>query len=472
MLPPLIQRPRRSANCQSRERGVTLVLVAAAMVAVISMAALSIDIGTLYEAKAEAQRAADAAALTAARVISISGITGDPGNTTSSWQPICGGSSSYATLAAIKVVQQNLIAGISIPSTDVSVNYGAGSAGGPNANCVGLAAAFGVNPVVTVNVQRTKLPVFFAHVFSLFGSSFSSTSVSATATAEAFNPSNSGSIASNMIPVQPRCVKPWIVPNSDPDNPAPGQPFVSPVDGSIINPGVSLLGQGVIGESFNLNADCKPGRANCHGPNMFPDRPTPKWNGTYLEYVPALVSGNPGAAPACANANTFQEAIGGCDQTTAYTCGTPSTTAGATQADLNLNPVNPTAVGGDTGTAAECLTNQLSGGHDILDTATFPFQIRAGSGSPLTLPGVGVNSGDVVTTSSSIVTVPIYDGAALVGRTPPVTIVGFLQVFINNIDPVGNVNVTVLNVAGCSNNAAGNPVFGTSPVPVRLITAP
>ena len=37
-------------------------------------------IGTLYQAKAEAQRAADAAALTAARMISISGMTGDPTN--------------------------------------------------------------------------------------------------------------------------------------------------------------------------------------------------------------------------------------------------------------------------------------------------------------------------------------------------------------------------------------------------------
>ena len=46
-----------------------MALVAMTMVAIISLAALSIDIGTLYEAKAEAQRAADAAALTAARMI-------------------------------------------------------------------------------------------------------------------------------------------------------------------------------------------------------------------------------------------------------------------------------------------------------------------------------------------------------------------------------------------------------------------
>jgi hypothetical protein len=85
-----------------------------------------------------------------------------------------------------------------------------------------------------------------------------------------------------------------------------------------------------------------------------------------------------------------------------------------------------------------------------------------------------VPNNDVISSSNSIVTVPIYDstGAPLiVGQA--VTIVGFLQVFINNVDSAtGNLNVTVLNVAGCSNNATANPVYGTSPVPVRLITPP
>jgi len=45
-------------------------LVALSLVAILSFAALSIDLGALYEAKAEAQRAADAAALAAAQIIS------------------------------------------------------------------------------------------------------------------------------------------------------------------------------------------------------------------------------------------------------------------------------------------------------------------------------------------------------------------------------------------------------------------
>ena len=55
-------------------------------------------------------------------------------------------------------------------------------------------------------------------------------------------------------------------------------------------------------------------------------------------------------------------------------------------------------------------------------------------------------------------------------------VVGFPQVSINGVDNHGNVDVTVLNVAGCSNgqgpNFVGNPVFGFSPVPVRLIRSP
>src|ERR1700678_4085326 len=109
MLRPLIRHARRSAKPYSRESGFTMALVALALTTIVIMAALSIDIGTLYQAKAEAQRAADAGALTAARMISISGITGDPTNVSNSWQPICGGGTSAATMAAIGQAQQNLI---------------------------------------------------------------------------------------------------------------------------------------------------------------------------------------------------------------------------------------------------------------------------------------------------------------------------------------------------------------------------
>jgi Flp pilus assembly protein TadG len=51
-------RSRDRDRAREKERGVTIALVAVAMVSIIGMAALSIDIGTLYQAKAEAQRSA------------------------------------------------------------------------------------------------------------------------------------------------------------------------------------------------------------------------------------------------------------------------------------------------------------------------------------------------------------------------------------------------------------------------------
>lgn len=480
MLSPLIRRPRRNAGphpveLRSKERGFTMALVAVSMVAILAMAALSIDIGTLYEAKAEAQRAADAAALTAARVISISGITGDPtnGSTDGSWSAICGGASGLATLAAISVAQQNLIGGVSVPTASITVGYGAGTAGGSSSTCVGV-TNFGINPIVTVNVQRTNLPTFFARVFSLVGSTSLAASVSATASAEVFNSSDSGTVATSglLVPVSPRCVKPWIIPNIDP---VLGGPFVNPPDGFIAKGGISQLAPGtVIGEQFTLTADCVAGQPDCIGvpTHMIanpPASPKPK----FLEYVPALVQGNlAGAIPSCSPTTGFQPAIAGCDQNTVYACGTP---LGAT-VDLAENPVTPTS-DGDTFTAVQCLTHSGTGGEDSLTSTTFPFQIQAGFDNPLVKAGL-VFDNDPITTSNSIVTVPIYDGATLAGGTPQVTIVGFLQVFINSpgvaID--GDMFVTVLNVAGCGNGlttaVSANAAAGTSPVPIRLITPP
>jgi hypothetical protein len=265
-------------------------------------------------------------------------------------------------------------------------------------------------------------------------------------------------------------VKPWIIPNVDPT--PGGGPFVNLVDGSIAKPGVSqLTPTKVIGEQFTLTADCIPGAANCLGVGIGMIANPPASPTTYvLQYVPTLVQGNlAGAIPSCSPTTGFQPAIAGCDQSTVYACGTP---LGA-QADLSENPVTPTG-GGDTFTAVQCLTHSGTGGEDSLNYSTFPFQIQAGFDNPLVKDGL-VFDDDTITTSNSIVTLPIYDGTVLAGvNQPPVTIVGFLQVFINvpGVATNGNMSVTVLNVAGCSNTATNPAVAGTSPVPIRLITPP
>jgi Flp pilus assembly protein TadG len=463
MLPPLIQR-RESAPDRTGERGVTIALVALAIVSIIAMAGLSIDIGTLYQASAEAQRAADVAALSAARVLSLSGMTGDPTNLSGEWNNAC----NAATTTAQTVAAQNTVGGRAPSGVTVTFSATDGSGCGSQGS-----KAFGVNPVVTVQVTQASLPVYFARIWGRTG-----TSVTATATAEAFNPSNSDAFSSSaaVVPVQPRCVKPIFVPNIDPGNgsctggtcktfiggPSGSGPTIS---SAITNGGIEVGGggTGVIGETFTLTADCTRRSGTCNPPNPAPGVQTA---GT-LQYLPGQVLGTPTAVPSCATANSYQEAIAGCDQSTPYECGVLSSSA-TNVSYVNLGE-NPTGPGRDIATAMDCLTNPSGGVGDSLTTAVYPYQITAGPGNPL-------GGGNVITTSNSIVTIPIfYTTQSFTGSgTVAVTVIGFLQVFVNDITRNGNLNVTVLNVAGCGNGVSGatQALNGTSPVPIRLITPP
>lgn len=358
--------------------------------------------------------------------------------------------------------------------------------------------------MITVQVTRTSLPTFFSRLWGNTGNT-----VSATATAEAYNPSFSASFANQggagtIIPVQPRCVKPIFVPNLDPLHPsgctgAVGSPcnyFVYPTgstSGQIENPGVSLDGSGtagVIGENFTLTPDCARG----HGFRGFcslqynPLQANTAYNDstpTNLEYVPGQAANASVAVPSAASAgDLFEQAIAGCDETTVYQCGVSSSSASTPNyIDLAENPVHPIG-GGDTANGITALIRQGNpynytspDGQDYFNTpgqfGSTPYQILAGASNPL-----AIASGSPISASTSIVTIPIYDYANLInnpGGLNPVTVVGFLQVFVNYVDEYGNVNITILNVAGCGNGSNGtpaSPVTGSSPVPIRLITPP
>jgi hypothetical protein len=162
-----------------------------------------------------------------------------------------------------------------------------------------------------------------------------------------------------------------------------------------------------------------------------------------------------------------------------YQCGVKSSSSpNPNLVDLSENP----AGSGDTTNGEQCLINAGAHATDPFDGEdtlnpyekpwSYPLQILAGRNNPVVKAGLA--SGTPVTSSNSIISLPIFDSGNTIGSSgqSPVTIVGFLQVFINGVDNHGNVDVTVLNVAGCSNNLVGNPVFGSSPVPVRLITFP
>ena len=84
--------------------------------------------------------------------------------------------------------------------------------------------------------------------------------------------------------------------------------------------------------------------------------------------------------------------------------------------------------------------------------------------------------------SDSLVTIPVYDSSG--GGVPPnpVTVIGFLQVFLNpqaatmpfaGPQNPNEIPLTIINMAGCGTGALGLPPVhgqGSSPVAVRLIS--
>jgi hypothetical protein len=105
------------------------------------------------------------------------------------------------------------------------------------------------------------------------------------------------------------------------------------------------------------------------------------------------------------------------------------------------------------------------------------LQIQVGTSHPLA--GTVLSTSDLVTTSDSLVTIPVYDQTVVPNVPGPtsaaaVNVIGFLQVFIVDAfqgggPKAGQFDVIVVNVSGCGNAASGTPVMASSAVPVRLI---
>jgi hypothetical protein len=246
-------------------------------------------------------------------------------------------------------------------------------------------------------------------------------------------------------------------------------------DGSIVNPGQVSNG-GVVGQEFLLKAGdphCAPAPSQFY-PIQIPPGETP-------EICKACASGpggsdGPGAALyrhniACCNTNQF-------------VCGT------TVEVEMEHgNMVGPTRQG------VRCLINQGNGnsfpnGQDVLNPTT--LQITAGTSNP------HYPAGTIITSSDSIVTVPLYDGHELCPGSScgsSVTIVGFLQIFIKQTDNGGGgggscagqgaVTAYVMAVSGCGmggssptcdetgeGGSSGTVGTGGEFVPVRLVQDP
>lgn len=429
----IVRRGRRG------EQGQTILLVAISIVALLAMAALAIDVVSLYLAKSEIQRAADAIALAGAKAVADSGVT-----TLSSTDPNLQTAETLAQSMATSVITAmlspsagNLVSG-QAPTllSGGTINWNQGNN----------------NPTITVTLQQTNLPTFFARIFAR-----NSAMTQATATAEVFNPAN----MSPATQIQEQCVKPWLVANCDPYNaPCAQNPIVNPASGAV---------EDLIGDQFYLSADCYAGQQQCQ---LHENPPTSLGNLT-VDYVPA-VPGTTSIVPACGTANDYQASVAGCDPTP-YTCG-----GGTTPVDWSPTD-NPeyNGLSGDTAQGTACLTTDFS------DQINYPSPVF--SGPPQIKAGSGPLAGQLVTTSNSVVTIPIFEPQNLPPNDSPVTIVGFLQAFIDSVGPnpgfplgsrrhSADLHLTVMNVVGCSTTANTNPTVvggnGASAIPVRLITPP
>ncbi len=431
---------------RKNERGITIVLVAISLLALLGMAALAIDVSTLYMAHGEAQRAADAAALAGARMFASSGYTS--ASSTLAASDICQtsavpGAAAAANRQAEAVAAQNLVAGL--PAAVKSIN------------CNNTAA----NPQIAVTVQRTALPTFFGRIWG-----GTTNTVTATAVAEAYNPSGSAA------PVQVQGIKPWLIPNCDPTNasgsdcgPGGGR-FVDNSTGAIQNTG------SFVGKTINLVHVTGGAAPNVNAP-VAGD----------LGYFRAAVPIRP-PEPVCPSTSAVGCAQVGSDD---YHDNIACSSAFQFSCGQTIGAGQTVTVGGGSGVltneGTQCLIHaggQGTGfGQDVLTDVVAnspPATITGGDNNPNPLLQ-GVTN---ISRSDSVVTVPIYHSAANVNLCPggactgTGTIVGFLQLGINeNVAgaPNGQVKGIILNVSGC-NTGAGNPVVsggGVSPIPVRLI---
>ena len=145
------------------ERGAVLALVAITLPLLLAAMALAIDLGMLFTARAEAQRAADAAALAGAQEF----LKAPPAE-----------AEGPARRYAYEFAGRNKIRNVSIDSSEVSVEV------------------FSAQRVVRVTISRRAVPTWFARIFGV-----TSVPIGAVAAAEA---SPAGSV---------KCVKPFAVPD-------------------------------------------------------------------------------------------------------------------------------------------------------------------------------------------------------------------------------------------------------------------
>lgn len=404
---------RRTQPKRITERGATLVIVAAAMVGLLAVCAIAIDLANFYLARAEAQRAADAAALAGAAAFVNSGCV------TSGC--ISGGlQESLARQQAEAVGNENSIAGASasIQDNDITFSYSSPQ-----------------DPQITVTAGRS-VPTYFAKAIGI-----NTSNVSASATAEAYNASGGN------VPVSAACLKPFLMPNCDPIHTSPRNPacqgsasqgyIIDPNTGAVEHPGA--YPSGVIGMPWKLHSTAGPSQ----------------W---YLV-------GFQGAPPSSGSA--LRNHIAQCTSAI-LSCGSTLTTA-------NGNNAGPILQG--TEALINANGDGLNQGQDSIDTSLGPpFYILGGSNNPnpslvgKTFQDLGASPSVVNVPIYKGSPLPPGGTTVYIGYMQV-----FIKDAIHNGNSA-DIDAVVLNIGGCggSGGAAGSAnnslvAAGGSPIPIRLI---
>ncbi len=465
--------PRAHTNIVGRagERGQTMILVVFSMLALLAMAAIAIDVTTLYVARHEAQQAADAAALAGAKTFVTSGFTSGYVTATTA--------QTLASNAAQTAGQQLSISGSPITSSEITVV--------PDTSDQ-------LNPYVSVTIARTSLQTYFARIWGV-----STTGVRAKATAEAYNPSGQNA------PIQLSAVKPFLLPNCKPNqlantNNCTGANvyFIDPTTGSLANSG-SFIGQPI---RLQLPSNGQAGNGLAYPTGAYAAAIS---SGMFSFFPIDIPIGPP--TPLCPSSSlTSCSLVGNGPYFDNIACSNPTQlSCGQTVGGTSTIPVDTRVASGTNWSqlqsrvdqGSQCLIHATSSTSSSPLSACSPglyeqdcFKLPSTSNNPI-LISPGINNPDpslsgatYISRSDSVVTVPLFDGSNLCEGANnsnqacnyTAEIVGFLQIGITRDMPGGTATIegVILNASGCNPNASSPAVTGStlSSIPVRLIQAP
>lgn len=416
---------KRNLCWSDKETGSVLLIVAAAMMFLLAISALAIDLANFYLARAQAQRAADAAALAGASEFVQSGCltTGCSAG---------GGQELPARQQAEAVGNHNYIAGqfAEIKDGDIAFSY-------PNP----------CEPQITVIAGRA-VPTLFAKVFGI-----NTVNINAQATAEAYNSACGGGAQ-----VAVSCVKPFLVPNCAPvlGNHGANGKCVDPSAGYFFYPGtpgavnqIEQPSNKLIGMKWQLHSEAGPSQWYLVG---FNDAP-PSSGAALGDHILQCT------APQ-------------------YSCATKLTTANGNMVGKVTAPIEDLihANGQGLGQGQDSIDTTSVSGYGLDGTSVFP--ITGGSNNPK--PELVGNIHLTYSQSPSVVSIPVYQGGELPPGGTDVRIVGYLQVFIQDVIHNGQddyVDVVILNATpvDCSSGTGSPPPGSTvvsssgSTIPIRLI---